>query len=177
MDGWGAALCAAYIRSLRLEEPSPAALLRTPTLVAVWHRDMAAGLRAFLGLPCITIASASRDGRFAAEVCRRLGVAVATGSSSRGGAEAVLKILAATRGDATPPHIAFTVDGPRGPAGIAKPGIFWLARRLGWPLLCLEVDKAAGFRLRNWDGTFLPWPASRLRLRFSRLPGADPFAE
>lgn len=172
MDRWSASLCAAYIRSLRLDGPSPASRLTTPTLVAVWHRDMAAGLRTFLGIPCITIASASRDGRFAAEVCRRLGVSVAVGSSSRGGAQAVLKILAATRGDAAPPHIAFTVDGPRGPAGVAKPGVHWLARRLGWPLVCLEVERASGIRLRNWDGTLLPWPASRLRLRFSPLPAS-----
>jgi lysophospholipid acyltransferase (LPLAT)-like uncharacterized protein len=164
MAAW---LCSGYIRSLRLDGPSPAHALPSPTLIAVWHRDMAAALRTFLGIPCLTLTSNSQDGEFAAQVCRHLGVKAVRGSSSRGGLLGLRSLEKSARSGEGVRHIAFTVDGPKGPAGIPKPGIFWLARHLGWPLVQLEVERSPGIRLSNWDQTVLPWPGSRLKIRFS----------
>ncbi|MFZ3201202.1 MAG: DUF374 domain-containing protein, partial [Candidatus Acidiferrales bacterium] len=81
------------------------------------------------------------------------------GSSTRGGVEgltAMARYLDAGR------HVAFTIDGPRGPRYVAKPGPVILARRTGRPISVFHIglERAHTFK-KSWDLFRLPYPFSR----------------
>jgi hypothetical protein len=54
--------------------------------------------------------------------------------------------------------VAFTLDGPRGPALVAQPGAVWLSKATGNPLLPFHCEAAASWTLRSWDQTQIPKP-------------------
>jgi lysophospholipid acyltransferase (LPLAT)-like uncharacterized protein len=56
----------------------------------------------------------------------------------------------------------FTIDGPRGPRYVAKPGPVMLARKSGCPILVFHigVDRGKTFT-QTWDHFLLPAPFAR----------------
>jgi len=56
------------------------------------------------------------------------------------------------------------LDGPKGPALIAKPGAEWLANKTKVPLAKVEVKYSRAFRLNSWDKTFIPLPFSKITI-------------
>jgi lysophospholipid acyltransferase (LPLAT)-like uncharacterized protein len=54
--------------------------------------------------------------------------------------------------------VAFTLDGPRGPAEIAQPGAVWLSKATGNPLLPFHAEAVSSWTLRSWDRTQIPKP-------------------
>jgi hypothetical protein len=65
---------------------------------------------------------------------------------------------------------AFTIDGPRGPRFVAKPGPAMLARRTGCPigLFHISYEHAKMFK-GTWDHFQLPRPYSRVVMVFTRM--------
>ena len=54
--------------------------------------------------------------------------------------------------------VAFTVDGPRGPARIAQPGAVWLAGATGHPVLPLHIEASRYWSAGSWDRGMIPKP-------------------
>jgi len=54
--------------------------------------------------------------------------------------------------------VAFTLDGPRGPAEVAQPGAVWLAKATGNPLMPFHAEAASSWTLKSWDRTQIPKP-------------------
>ena len=98
----------------------------------------------------------------------RFGYGTARGSTSRGGARALVQLR---RDCAAGKPAAFTVDGPRGPARVAQPGAVWLAGATGHPILPFHIEADRYWTLRSWDRTQIPKPfstvASRSASRFA----------
>ena len=94
------------------------------------------------------ITSRSFDGEYIARIIELFGFSAVRGSSSRGGSGALLgmnRVLANG-------HIAaFTIDGPRGPRYVAKPGPVLLAKMSGVPILCFYLAVERPWILRSWD--------------------------
>jgi lysophospholipid acyltransferase (LPLAT)-like uncharacterized protein len=65
--------------------------------------------------------------------------------------------------------VAFTIDGPRGPRYIAKPGPVLLARNVKLPILAFHCAVERAWILNSWDRFIIPKPFSRVVLRVSRL--------
>ena len=64
--------------------------------------------------------------------------------------------------------VAFTIDGPRGPRYVAKPGPVMLARRTGCPILTFHVGLADAWTLeKTWDLFQIPRPFSRAVIAFA----------
>jgi lysophospholipid acyltransferase (LPLAT)-like uncharacterized protein len=63
---------------------------------------------------------------------------------------------------------AFTIDGPRGPRYVAKPGPVMLARKTGAPILVfhLGVDRGKTFE-KTWDHFLFPMPFARAMILFA----------
>ncbi|PYU69356.1 MAG: hypothetical protein DMG49_13500 [Acidobacteria bacterium] len=63
---------------------------------------------------------------------------------------------------------AFTIDGPRGPRYVAKPGPVMLARKTGCPILVFHigVDRGKTFE-QTWDHFLLPAPFARTAILFA----------
>lgn len=58
--------------------------------------------------------------------------------------------------------VAFTIDGPRGPRFVAKPGAVILARRTGNPVTLFHICLERAFTLKkSWDRFQIPLPFSR----------------
>jgi hypothetical protein len=86
------------------------------TIYLIWHETIILG--SLYPAPLHTLISQHADGELIARVCKYLGIGVIRGSTSRGGAAALLGLVRRT--GAT--HIVLTPDGPRGPRRKLKPG-------------------------------------------------------
>jgi lysophospholipid acyltransferase (LPLAT)-like uncharacterized protein len=138
---------------VRFERPVP-----DNVVIGLWHQDLPACLAAFKRKNIAVLISKSPDGTKFARLSESLGYNVFRGSSSRGGSEAKHLLKALNGGFSA----GMALDGPRGPALVAKPGAEWLAKKAGVPLVNASVRYSRAFRLKSWDRTFIPWPFSEI---------------
>jgi len=129
---------------------------------AFWHRCIFSSIWVWRNRGIVVLNTVNFDGQWTRRAIERLGFGTAQGSSSRGGVEgltAMAKCLEEGR------HVALTIDGPRGPRYVAKPGAVILGRRTGKPISVFHVGvkHAVTFR-KSWDLFQLPLPFSRIVL-------------
>ena len=115
------------------------------------------------------------DGQWTRKVIEWLGFGTAQGSSSRGGLRG-LAVMAQRIKEGK--DCAFTIDGPRGPRYVAKPGPVMLARRSGAPIVVFHVGCERGKTFeKTWDHFLLPWPFTRAVAIFSPPMEVPPDAD
>jgi lysophospholipid acyltransferase (LPLAT)-like uncharacterized protein len=119
-----------------------------------WHGRIFPATIYFQRRGIVVITSENYDGEWIARIIRKFGYGTARGSTSRGGPKALLQLVRDVRSKG----VAFTLDGPRGPAEIAQPGAVWLSKATGNPLLPFHAEAASSWTLRSWDRTQLPKP-------------------
>jgi lysophospholipid acyltransferase (LPLAT)-like uncharacterized protein len=127
-----------------------------PTIFAFWHCAMLPPLHRLRNLGIAILVSRSFDGELIARTVERFGFVAVRGSSSRYSAGALRGMQQAyTDGRIC----AFTPDGPKGPARIAKPGPVQLAELTGATWLgAFHAQPSSCWRLRSWDGFMIPKP-------------------
>lgn len=127
-----------------------------PTVFAFWHCSMLTCAHRFQGLGIAILISRSFDGELMARTVERLGFVAVRGSSSRGGAAALKGMAEAyTAGR----RCAFTADGPRGPAMVAKAGPVQLAQLTGATWIgAYHAQPDRLWRLKSWDRFMIPKP-------------------
>jgi lysophospholipid acyltransferase (LPLAT)-like uncharacterized protein len=130
-------------------------------ILALWHGRVLPGLHYFRDRGIVVITSQNFDGEWIAKILHRFGFGTARGSSSRGGARALVQ-LRRDLADGRP--AAFTVDGPRGPARVVQPGVAFLAGATGQPILPYHVESDRHWTLNSWDRTQIPKPFSTVAL-------------
>lgn len=146
--------------------PPPADPLLVPAVYAFWHRCVIAATWFFRGRDIAVMTSQSYDGEMIARVIERFGFRAVRGSSSRGGVAALLGM----RDEVEAGRVAaFTIDGPRGPVYVAKPGPVLLARKTGRPLVLFHIALARCWTLNSWDRFMVPRPFSRAVLVVGRV--------
>jgi lysophospholipid acyltransferase (LPLAT)-like uncharacterized protein len=105
------------------------------------------------------LTSRSYDGEYIARIIQGLGFRAVRGSSSRGAVQSLRELKRELeRGQ----RVAFTIDGPRGPRYVAKPGPIHLARITGAPIFCFYVSVERAWILKTWDAFIVPKPFSRV---------------
>lgn len=98
-------------------------------------------------------------GNIQTEILSRFGYTVVRGSSKRKGVQALLNMKKAMEAGCAG---AIAMDGPRGPIYTAKPGILFLARKMGYPIVPLTASSDRAWILKNtWCHYLLPKPFSR----------------
>lgn len=127
--------------------------------VVIWHESMAMAGCYNRGTDYLTLTSYSYDGEFAARVIKRWRIHAARGSSSRGGHEALVQLAEAAQ---TIPVTGFTLDGPKGPRRVSKPGIGVLAARSGLPIVPNAYAVSRAWRMNSWDRFPIQKPFSRI---------------
>jgi hypothetical protein len=130
-------------------------------ILALWHGRILAATLYFRDRGVVAITSQNFDGEWIARLMGRFGYQAARGSTSRGGARALAQLRRDL--DAGRP-VAFTVDGPRGPARVVQPGAVWLAGASGHPILPFHVESSASWTVRSWDRHQVPKPGSDLAM-------------
>ena len=64
--------------------------------------------------------------------------------------------------------VAFTIDGPRGPKYVAKPGPVLLSKMTGLPMSAFYVALTNPWVLKTWDDFMIPKPFSKALVRLGR---------
>ena len=136
-----------------------------PGVLALWHADLFAATAAFRSSKMVAFISPSGDGEILAKIASDLGYQVVRGSSSEKSLEIRKALKALQRGC----FCAMALDGPKGPAGVEKPGTRWLAEKAKVPAWKIEVRYGAHFTLRSWDKAKIPLPLSNLTVSLSYL--------
>jgi len=130
----------------------------TPCIISSWHSRL-------LFTPLLLgkrqgplIISDHRDGELISAVFASFGLEASRGSSSTGGAKALLKVIRMAKEGHSP---GITPDGPRGPAQVVKNGVAQIAIKSGLPIVavCYATDRY--WRLSSWDKFYIPKPFSK----------------
>jgi lysophospholipid acyltransferase (LPLAT)-like uncharacterized protein len=127
---------------------------------AFWHRCIFSAAWVWRDRGIVVLNTVNFDGQWTRRVIERLGFGTAQGSSSRGALEG---LSAMSKSLEEGHHVAFTIDGPRGPRYIAKPGPIILGRRTGRPISVFHfgIDRGYTFQ-KSWDLFKIPYPFSRV---------------
>lgn len=132
-------------------------------LLAFWHRHLLLMPYAYRGRKISVLVSQSKDGELIARTVAHFGIAAARGSSSRGG---VLGMRTLLRQGAEGYDLAFTPDGPRGPATKVQPGVILAAAHTGFPIQPVALAASRAKRLHSWDRFVIPLPVSTVHFTY-----------
>jgi lysophospholipid acyltransferase (LPLAT)-like uncharacterized protein len=126
-------------------------------IYALWHEYLLVPMVHFSHSSVRLLISQHSDGLIVAEICKHLRMGSVRGSSTRGGVQAIRRLLRPGRYRS----LAVTPDGPRGPRREVQLGIIYLAARLGWPIVPVGVGSRRPWRLGSWDRLASPRPYHR----------------
>ncbi|MDB4680042.1 MAG: lysophospholipid acyltransferase family protein [Planctomycetaceae bacterium] len=140
----------------------------TPYLYALWHDQTFMPITYRVNLPhkdtyipAKTLVSKHQDGSWLSEFMKHFDLGAVRGSSSKGGATALKKLLAT----AEKCHIVITPDGPRGPRHKVKPGIVYLASQTGIPIVANANAVSRFWDIAgSWTNQIIPKPFSKVIL-------------
>jgi len=169
-----AALLQVWARTLRFEIDAETDRLLgksdVPAALVIWHNRLFISAEYFRRYRTrrrvFALVSASRDGAWLAAFYRLVGMHPVRGSSSRMGRKAAVALIECLRAGH---DVGITPDGPRGPCYEVKSGVVIVSRRTGAPMILLGVQFLSAWRLRSWDGFYLPRPFSRVHMRCTVL--------
>ncbi len=129
-------------------------------IFSFWHREIASATWFWRRRGIMVMTSQNFDGEYIARIIHNHGYSAARGSSSRGARRAMMEMIRALRQGT---DCAFTVDGPRGPRFVVKPGAVALARATGAAILCFHIQPQRSHVFsRSWDQFQIPYPFTRL---------------
>ena len=151
--------------TVSFEDGAPASLDTRPMILAFWHNCIFPATYIWRNLQIRVMSSDSFDGEWTGRIIRKFGFVKVRGSSSRG---AVRALLGMRRELEQGWPVAFTIDGPRGPRFVAKPGPVVLARATGAPMVAFHIAVEPAWILNTWDRSMIPKPFSRALMRVSR---------
>lgn len=139
-----------------------------------WHDRMLAGTYFFRHRGIVVMSSQSFDSEYTARCIQRFGFGIAKGSSTRGAVQGFVGMIRAMKKGAP---AGFSVDGPKGPRYVAKPGPVLLAKKTGNPVLPFVVECRSFWRVRSWDRLQIPKPSTRANIIFAKPIYVNPDAQ
>ena len=149
-----------------------------PHVFLLWHEALLPLLWQHRGQGVAIVVSEAREGQYLSDFAVSLGYRSLHGSSTRGGARA---LLGAVRELQAGRAVAFTPDGPRGPRRELKPGVVTAAQRGGAVVVPIHAEADRAWRLHSWDRFMIPKPLTRVWIRYGRPfevgPGESGFSE
>jgi lysophospholipid acyltransferase (LPLAT)-like uncharacterized protein len=151
--------------AISVEEGGPPTLDARPIILSFWHSCVFPAIYIWRDLKIRVMSSDSFDGEYTGRIIRKFGFIKVRGSSSRG---AVRAFLGMRRDLDLGWTVAFTIDGPRGPRYVAKPGPVLLAKATGAPMVAFHIALDKAWTLNTWDRCLIPKPFSKALLRISR---------
>jgi lysophospholipid acyltransferase (LPLAT)-like uncharacterized protein len=128
-------------------------------LVAMWHGDLLMqplNYRHFRPNGDIkVIVSEHRDGETIRKVVEHLGVGALQGSSTRGGAKALIGAIKSIKKGI---DVAITPDGPKGPMYEVADGIVVISQKTKAKILPFSSIPSSYWEMRSWDKFIVPKP-------------------
>ena len=146
---------------------------RQAPIFAFWHGRILPATLYWRDRDIVVITSENFDGEWIARVIARFGYGTARGSTSRGGARALVQLRRELRAGRP---VGFTVDGPRGPARVAQLGAIWLSAATQHPILPFHIEADRCWTARSWDRSLVPKPYSAVAVAIGapiEVPSTD----
>lgn len=134
-------------------------------IYAFWHNRVFLATWFWRQRGIVVMTSPSFDGEYIARFIQRFGYGAARGSSGRAATRAFRQMVACLDFGV---DVAFTIDGPRGPRYVAKPGAVRLAMRTGAAILPFHISAEHYWEVNSWDGFQIPCPFTRAVLLLGR---------
>jgi len=127
-----------------------------PVIVAFWHNRLAMMPYCWPSArPFHMLVSSHPDGQLIARTVKHFGIETVTGSSTRGGSEALRALVRLIKSGVS---VGITPDGPRGPRMHASDGAIALARLSGAPILPAAVSVSRRMVMNSWDKLIVALP-------------------
>jgi lysophospholipid acyltransferase (LPLAT)-like uncharacterized protein len=134
-----------------------------PVLWVMWHNRVLGPLYPYRGRRVGVVISRSRDGELISRVVRGFGYVPLRGSSTRGGFMALRAVVRHLRQGN---DVVFTPDGPRGPRYTVQPGVTYVARKTGHPVIPVGVGMSKKLVFGSWDRFQVPLPFGTVQIVF-----------
>jgi lysophospholipid acyltransferase (LPLAT)-like uncharacterized protein len=151
--------------AISLEDGSPKRLDERPLIYSFWHNCIFPATYVWRNLQIRVMSSDSFDGEWMGRIIRKFGFVKVRGSSSAGAVRGLLAMRCEIEQGWT---VAFSIDGPRGPRFVVKPGPVVLARSTAVPMAVFHIAVDKAWVLNTWDHSMIPKPFSRALMRISR---------
>jgi len=138
-------------------------------LMCMWHQQLFTAFyygKKFGKYNPSIMTSKSLDGEITAGVASQIGCYPVRGSSSRDGGPALKELTNRLKKYGL--AILFP-DGPRGPAGVSKPGAISLAHAADAVILPMYIKAENAWYLNSWDKFMIPKPFSRVTIGFYEM--------
>ncbi len=144
-------------------------------IFAFWHGRMLPLSYMHRGRAVQVLTSEHSDGELMGRAIRYLGFGHVRGSSTRGGTRAIFELVKKVEQGF---DLGITVDGPKGPKFVVKPGPVEIAKLSGAPIVPITASSASHWAFNSWDAFEVPKPLSRVTVRYGEPvavpPDADP---
>lgn len=134
-------------------------------IYAIWHNQQLFLLYPYRGQKIAPLISKSSDGEYIARCLPHFGMIAVRGSTSKGGARALIKLIQAAREGYRP---MLTPDGPRGPIYTVQPGILFLAKKTGLPIIPVGAALSHKIKVGSWDKMRVPLPFGKTALTYGK---------
>lgn len=134
-------------------------------IYAVWHNQQMFLLYPYRFKKICALISLSDDGEYIARMLPRFGMKAVRGSTTRGGARALIKLMNIAEAGYYP---MLTPDGPRGPIYQVQPGILFLAKKTGLPIVPVGTALSCKFKVHSWDRMRIPLPFGKTALTYGK---------
>ncbi|MCP4266309.1 MAG: lysophospholipid acyltransferase family protein [Candidatus Brocadiaceae bacterium] len=131
-------------------------------IYAFWHAHILVPTCVGRNLGAKVLVSQHRDGEYVAQTVRCLGNDVVRGSTTRGGARALLSMIKKVKEEKV--SLAITPDGPRGPRFVVQAGVITLGQKTRYPIIPVMVHHSKCWELPSWDRFCVPKPFSKVVL-------------
>jgi len=141
----------------------PSSIPNEPFILAMWHGQLlmqALNYRKFKKNGNIkVIVSEHRDGQTIRKVVSHLGVGALEGSSTRGGAKALIGAIKSIKKGI---DVAITPDGPKGPIYEVADGIVAIANKTNANILTCKIIPSKYWQMKSWDKFIIPKPFGKI---------------
>jgi len=144
---------------------------RNKVLFGFWHGRQFLLVPSFGTWNITLMTDLSWAGEIQTKILTRFGYEVVRGSSKHKGAQALLMMKKSVE-SGHPGGLA--LDGPSGPIYKSKPGILFLAKKLGYPIIPIVSSAEKAWTIKNtWCNYLLPKPFSRCYVAMCRPVWVD----
>lgn len=135
-----------------------------PLIYVFWHNRILPATWYFRRMGIVVMTSQSYDGEIIARLIQFFGYGASRGSASKGGSRSLREMASCLNAGW---DVAFTIDGPKGPIYIAKPGAIALAKLTGCPVLPVCQTPSKYWELKSWDKFRIPKFFSKGHIAFA----------
>lgn len=132
---------------------------KKPVIYAFWHGRQVFLVWSHRKKNIHILVSQSKDGEYIARITNKFGFGAVRGSSSKGGAKALVRMIKKGREGFS---LAFTPDGPRGPLREVQPGVILAAQKTQLPIIPLASSVKRKYVVRHWDEFHIPYPFNKI---------------